>query len=90
MNGLILLIIFSFVISGSNPKRKNTLAVSNSLMYSEAHKTEAKTVPHQTTDTGELYAMSTKVVYKDTHNEPPLLYAYAIVDTQRVSTYVRK
>ena len=57
-------------------------------MYNEAYKTEAKTeaktVPHQTTDTGELYAVSTKVVDKDTHSEPPLLYAYAIVDTQRV------
>ena len=34
-------------------------------MYDESHKTESKTVPHQTTDTGELYAMSTKVVDKD-------------------------
>ena len=53
-------------------------------MYDESHKTEAKTVPHQTTDTGELYAMSTKAVDKDAHNEPSLLYAYAMVDTQRV------
>ena len=53
-------------------------------MYHESHKTEAKTVPHQTTDTGELYAMSTKAVDKDAHNDPSLLYAYAIVDTQRV------
>ena len=65
--------------SGSNGK--NTLAVSNSVC-DEAHKTEGKTVPHQTTDTGELYAMSTK----DTHDEPQLLYTYARVDldTKRV------
>ena len=70
--------------SGSSPKRKNTLAVSNSVMYNESHKTGATTVPHQMTDTGEIYAMSTKAVDKDAHNEPSLLYAYAMVDTQRV------
>ena len=53
-------------------------------MYDESHKTA---VPHQTTDTGELYAMSTKVVDKDAHNDPSLLYAYAVVDTQRVRNY---
>ena len=54
-------------------------------MYSESHKTGATTVPHQMTDTGEIYAMSTKAVDKDAHIEPSLLYAYATVDTQRVS-----
>ena len=53
-------------------------------MYSESHKTEAKTVPHQMTDAGEIYAVSTKAVDKDAHNEPQLLYDYATVDTQRV------
>ena len=46
-------------------------------VYDEVHKMEVKTVPHQSTDTGELYAMSTKAVNQDKHNEPPLLYAYA-------------
>ena len=72
------------ICSGSSPKRKSTLAVSNSAMYNESYKTEAKTVPHQMTDTGEIYAMSTKAVDKDAHNEPSQLYAYATVDTQRV------
>ena len=53
-------------------------------MYNESHKTKGTTVLHQTTDTGELYAMSTKAIDKDAHNDPSLLYAYAIVDTRRV------
>ena len=72
---------------GRSRDGKNTLAVSNSVTYDEVHKTEAKTVPHQTTDTGELYAMSTKtIINEDRHNEPPLLYTYARVDldTKRV------
>ena len=75
------------IYSGSGPNGKNALAVSNSV-YSEVHKTEGKTVPHQTTDTGELYAMSTK----DKHNEPQLLYTYARVDldTKRVRFVVTK
>lgn len=69
------------IYSGSSPNSKNAPAVLNSVC-DEVHKTEDKTVPHQTTDTGELYAMSTK----DTHNEPSLLYTYARVDldTKRV------
>ena len=72
---------FVSVCSGSGSNGKNTLAVSNSVC-DETHKTEGKTVPHQTIDTGELYAMSTK----DTHDEPQLLYTYARVDldTKRV------
>ena len=42
-------------------------------------------VPHQATDTGDLYAVSTKVVGQDTQYEKPRLYDYARVDTQRVS-----
>ena len=74
------------IYNGSNRNGKNTLAVSNSVTYDDVHKTEAKTVPHQTTETGELYAMSTKAVYQDTHNEPSMLYTYARVDldTKRV------
>ena len=56
-------------------------------MYSEVRKTETKTIPHHTTDTGELYAMSTKDVDKDAHtdHDPPLIYSYVRVeDTQRV------
>ena len=54
-------------------------------MYSEVRKTETKTIPYQTTDTGELYAMSTKAVDKDAQAEPPLVYTYVRVeDTQRV------
>ena len=77
-------VLMIFSCSSSSPKSKNSLSVSNSVMYHESHKTEGKTVPHQTTDTGELYAVSTKVVDKDAHNDPSLLYAYAMVDTQRV------
>ena len=78
------------IYNGSNRNGKNTLAVSNSVTYDEVHKTEAKTVPHQTTETGELYAMSTKVAYQDTHDEPSMLYTYARVDldTKRVR-YIR-
>ena len=65
-------------------KNKNLLAVTNSIIYDEAHKSADKTVPHQATGTGEIYALSTKAVSQGTDNEPPLLYAYAIVDTQRV------
>ena len=72
---------FLVLICSGSPKSKNTLSTSNSVMYDESHKT---TVPHQTTDTGELYAMSAKAVDKDAHNDPSLLYAYAMVDTQRV------
>ena len=53
-------------------------------MYSEVRKSETKTIPYHTTDTGELYAMSTKAVDKDTSNETPLIYTYAMVDTERV------
>lgn len=53
-------------------------------MYSEVHKSETKTIPYHTTDNGELYAMSTKAVDKDTLNETPLIYTYAMVDTERV------
>ena len=69
------------ICSGSSRNGKNTLAVSNSVTYDEVYKTEAKTVPHQTTETGELlvYAMSTKAADQDTHNEPSMLYAYARV-----------
>ena len=78
------MIFLALICSGSSPKHKNTLAVSNSVIYNESHKTGANTVPHQITDTGELYAMSTKAGDKDAHSEPQLLYAYAMVDTQRV------
>ena len=70
--------------SGSNPKGKNILAVSNSVTYNESHKTEGKIVPYWMTDTRELYAVSTEAVNEDAHNDPSLLYAYATVDTQRV------
>lgn len=54
-------------------------------MYSEERKTETKTAPHQTTDTGELNVMSTKVVDdEDTQNDETLIYTYARVDTERV------
>ena len=88
------------IYSGSSRNGKNTIAVSNSIAYDEEHRTEAKTVPHQTTETGELYAMSTKAADQDTHNEPSMLYAYARVDLDMkrvryiinviVTTYVRK
>ena len=74
------------IYSGSSRNGKNTLAVSNSVTYDEVHKAETKTVPHQTTETGELYAMSTKAADQDTHDEPSMLYTYARVDldTKRV------
>ena len=71
--------------SGRNSKSENIPAVSNSLTYSEVHKKETETVPHLTTDTGELYAMSTKAVGEDTCNEPLPIYTYVKVDAQRVS-----
>ena len=72
--------------SGRNSKGENIPAVSNSLTYSEVHKKENETVPHLTTDTGELYAMSTKAVNEeDTHNEALPIYTYVKVDAQRVS-----
>ena len=69
------------IYSGSGPNGKNPVAALNSV-YAEVHKTEGKTIPHHTTDTGELYAMSTK----DKDNEPQLVYTYARVDldTKRV------
>ena len=75
----------SVLNSNRSQNSKNTLAVTNSITYDEVHKTEAKTVPHRATETGELYAMSTKAADKDTAdkdvaNEPPLLYTYARVD----------
>jgi len=55
------------------------------VVYDEVHKPGTNTIPHKSTDTGELYAMSTKADSQDTHNKPPLVYSYARVDMQRVS-----
>ena len=75
------------MLTYSGRNGNNNPAVSNSLTYSEVHKKETETVPHQTTDTGVLYAMSTKAVSEDTDNEPLPIYTYVKVDAQRVSNY---
>ena len=64
------------------------MTVSSNEMYSEVQKLQAKTVPHRTTETGEIYAMSTKGVSEEAHSE---LYTYARVDQKvrcAVLTYV--
>jgi len=55
------------------------------MVYDDVHNPGTNTIPHKSTDTGEVYAMSTKAVSQDTHNKPPLVYDYARVDMQRVS-----